>query len=299
MLRAALMSLPPAPQERMRVRIVPYVLTAALLAITAYLAHKGWTFYKLSLEDRPEHPDFRSLRPSGKIGNGYGWVAALLVVMNLSYLIRRRFGRAKLGSMKVWLDIHVFTGLLAAILASFHSAFVLRTPLASATTASLGIVVLTGLLGRFLHTLAPNTDAKRLAYAIDDVETFVTNSKPALIEAIGANPAPNIPANASLIRSVFAIPSWKRAISKRRAAIAAIVGTVAQAKRNKDNHGRGLASALRELDAAVVADSKRSGVTALLRSWRGLHRFFALLMLAAVLLHAGIAWYYGYRWIFE
>jgi hypothetical protein len=201
--------------------------------------------------------------------------------------------------MKVWLDIHVFTGLLAAILASFHSAFVLRTPLASATTASLGIVVLTGLLGRFLHTLAPNTDAKRLAYAIDDVETFVTNSKPALIEAIGANPAPNIPANASLIRSVFAIPSWKRAISKRRAAIAAIVGTVAQAKRNKDNHGRGLASALRELDAAVVADSKRSGVTALLRSWRGLHRFFALLMLAAVLLHAGIAWYYGYRWIFE
>ena len=30
----------------------------------------------------------------------------------------------------------------------------------------------------------------------------------------------------------------------------------------------------------------------------GLHRFFALLMLAAVLLHAGVAWYYGYRWIF-
>ena len=218
MLIAAAMSLAPAPQERMRGRIIPYVLTAALLAITAYLAHKGWTFYKLSLEDRPEHPDFRALRPSGKIGNGYGWVAALLVVMNLSYLIRRRFGRAKLGSMKVWLDVHVFTGLLAAILASFHSAFVLRTPLASATTASLGIVVLTGLLGRFLHTLAPNTDAKRLAFAIDDVESYVSNSKLAVIEALGAIPAPNIPANASLIRSVFAIPSWKRAIAKRRAA---------------------------------------------------------------------------------
>ena len=42
----------------------------------------------------------------------------------------------------------------------------------------------------------------------------------------------------------------------------------------------------------------QSGMAALLRSWRGLHRFFALLMLAAVLLHAGVAWYYGYRWIF-
>ena len=39
-------------------------------------------------------------------------------------------------------------------------------------------------------------------------------------------------------------------------------------------------------------------MAALLRSWRGLHRFFALLMLAAVLLHAGVAWHYGYRWIF-
>jgi hypothetical protein len=35
-------------------------------------------------------------------------------------------------------------------------------------------------------------------------------------------------------------------------------------------------------------------MAALLRSWRGLHRFFALLMLAAVLLHAGIyVWYFG------
>jgi hypothetical protein len=37
----------------------------------------------------------------------------------------------------------------------------------------------------------------------------------------------------------------------------------------------------------------------LLRSWRGLHRFFALLMFALMFVHAGVAWYYGYRWIFS
>jgi hypothetical protein len=36
-----------------------------------------------------------------------------------------------------------------------------------------------------------------------------------------------------------------------------------------------------------------------MRSWRGFHRFFALLMLALLVVHVGVAWYYGYRWIFS
>jgi NAD/NADP transhydrogenase alpha subunit len=61
---------------------------------------------------------------------------------------------------------------------------------------------------------------------------------------------------------------------------------------------RGLRRVTRELHAASAADARASGITALLRSWRALHRFFALLMLAAVFLHAGVALYLGYGWIF-
>ncbi len=39
-------------------------------------------------------------------------------------------------------------------------------------------------------------------------------------------------------------------------------------------------------------------MAALLRSWRGLRRFSSVIVAPAVLLHGGIAWYYGYRWIF-
>src|SRR5512143_2511920 len=124
----------PAPPRR-SISLFMMFLSLLLIAISMGLAYRGYSFYKLSLEDRVEHPDFRTLRPSGMIGNGYGWVAALLVVLNLSYLIRRRFGGAKLGSMRVWLDLHVFTGMLAAVLVSFHSAFQLRTPIATASTA--------------------------------------------------------------------------------------------------------------------------------------------------------------------
>ena len=104
------------------------------------------------------------------LGNGYGWVAALLILLNLSYLIRRRYGGARMGSMAVWLDIHVFTGLLIASLVSFHSSFQLRTPIATTSTISLAVVVITGVLGRLLHFLAPANTRVLLEAAIDSFE---------------------------------------------------------------------------------------------------------------------------------
>ncbi len=267
------------------------LLALVLVAITVGLAYRGWSFYRLSLEDRPEHAEFRRLRPSGVIGNGYGWVAAMLIVMNLSYLIRRRFGGSRLGSMRVWLDIHVFTGLIAASLVSFHSAFQLRTPIATASTVSLGLVVLTGLVGRFLFALAPAGERERLRAALDAIERELPGQRTELADAIQSQPGPVVPANASLLRSVLAIPAWRRASKTRRTMIFAILSP-------RSEMSPALRKVSAELSRAASAEARASGVSALLRSWRAIHRFFALLMLTAVVLHAGVAWYYGYRWIF-
>jgi cytochrome b561 len=267
------------------------VLGLILITVTVGLGYRGWSFYRLSLEDRVVHAEFRTLRPSGLYGNGYGWVAAMLVVGNLSYLIRRRFGSARFGSMKTWLDAHVFTGLLAASLVSFHSAFQLRTPIASVSAASLGTVVVTGLLGRFLYALGPGGVRERLGAALDAVEAQLPGSRVALADVIAQRPGPDVPANASLLRSLWAIPSWVHTARVRRDLLEALLPPRRQMSRE-------LRHATRELYAASAADGRASGITALLRSWRAMHRFFALLMLAAVFLHAGVAWYYGYRWIF-
>jgi hypothetical protein len=211
--------------------------------------------------------------------------------LNLSYLVRRRFGNASFGSMKIWLDAHVFTGLLAATLVSFHSAFQLRTPLASVSAASLGTVVLTGLLGRFLYALAPGGVRARRAAALDAIEQALPGTRTALAEGIARHPGPNVPANAALLRCLWAIPSWLRVARVRRDTLRAMLPPRTQMARE-------LRRTCSELYAASAADARAAGVAALLRSWRALHRFFALLMLAAVLLHASVAWYYGYRWIF-
>lgn len=271
------------------------LLTLALVAITVAMILRGSGFYGLSLEDRVEHPDFRVLRPTGRLGSSYGWMAAMLVVLNLSYLVRRRFGG--LGSMRVWLDLHVFTGLTATSLVAFHSAFQLRTPIATVSAASLVLVVLTGLIGRFLYALAPTSGRERLRVALDAIaaaQPETPDARDTYADAIGAIPGPEVPANASLLRSVLAIPRWRTASARRRSTIARLLPP-------RRERTRELARAAKELATAAAAEARASGTAALLRSWRGLHRFFALLMLAAVLLHAGVAWYYGYRfhWIFE
>ncbi len=167
----------------------------------------------------------------------------------------------------------------------FHSAFQLRTPIATVSTASLALVVVTGLVGRFLYALAPAGDRERLRAALDAMPPA---QRAELANAIQSQPGPNVPANASLLRSVLAIPAWRRASKTRRTMIAAILSA----------HGDADRAAKVELMRAASAEARASGVSALLRSWRAIHRFFALLMLTAVVLHAGVAWYYGYRWIF-
>ncbi|HTM19438.1 MAG TPA: hypothetical protein VL172_02985 [Kofleriaceae bacterium] len=179
----------------MRRWLLPGVLVVVLGAVVGYLAWKGWDYYRLPLERKPEHPDFRSLRPSGSYGHGLGMLGGVLVFANLLYLVRRRLQGYRLGPMPVWLDLHAFTGLLAAALIAFHSAFQLRSQLATITSISLAVVVLTGVIGRFLHALLP-------------------------------------------------------------------------------------------------ADAR------LMRSWRGMHRLFAILMLVTVVVHVAVAWHYGYRWRF-
>lgn len=271
-------------------RVLPYVLGVVLIGVTAVLLYRGWSFYKLSMEDRVEHADFRRLRPSGIIGNGYGFIAGLLVVLNLSYLVRRRFASARLGSMRVWLDLHVFTGLLVAVLAAFHSAFQLRTQIAMISAVSLGVVVATGVLGRMLHMLAPAADG-RVRDAIDGVERALPGTRRPVIEALRELPAPRLAANASLVRALLAIPAWRAVARRRRETLALLVPPRALQSREQR-------LAVAELMTAVTIDARGSGMAALLRRWRGLHRFAALAMLAAVLFHAGVAWHYGYRWVF-
>jgi hypothetical protein len=288
---------PPAPR-----RIGRWLTIVVIVGLTTVLAWRGHGFYQKGLADRVMHPEFRTLRPSGLIGHGYGIVGTAMILTNLLYLVRRRLAKripAWMGSVKAWLNAHVFTGLVGSVLILFHSAFQLRTPIATVTSASLAIVVCTGLVGLYLYALVPKEGLKPLNDRLAEIEPLL----PGLAEQVRAfvreTPLTAVPADASFVRTVLTVPRWAYQAGKRRR------GIRNAARRDKmvrvlEHNDRKLARAFYvELGELAASEVDAHAGAALMRTWRSLHRFLAILMIVSVSVHIGVAWFYGFRWIFE
>ncbi len=284
-----------APARLKQPSVVPLLLFLGLVVLGMALTVRGYEFYQLDLDQRVEHDDYRVLSPTGVVGQGYGVFAALLILLNLSYLVRRRFPRAPLGSMSAWLHGHVFTGLAAALLAAFHSAFQARSDLATMLLIALTIVIVTGVLGRFLRWLSAEVDEEQLQVAYEALEEVQPGLGQRIEGVVLSHPIPPEPLGTSVLAALKALPQFLRVARQRRTAVHR-----AAALSLEDPDLRHLGRRIVRQTASLAAGQARSrGLTRLMSSWRALHRFFAILMVVAVLLHAGVAWYYGYRWIFE
>lgn len=270
-----------------------------MIVLAVLLLRRGAAFYTLGVEARVDHPDFRVLSPGSPIGHGYGVTGTALIFTNLLYLARRRFAAARLGSMRTWLDLHVFTGLFGTVLVVFHSAFQARSPVAVLTSVSLGFVVISGLIGRYFYGLSPVADLSELKAVLDLLDGLLPGISGPVMQAIRVLPPPTSRERASLAMSLAAIPAWRREQALRRQTVHDVC-----AARLADH----------TLDAASSKEAKRlineagklarqpvraAAGASLLRSWRGLHRFTALLMIISVTVHIVVAWVFGFRWIFS
>lgn len=257
---------------------------------------RGRSFYLLSASERFDHPDYRLLSPGGPLGQGYGVIASALVLANLSYLLRRRFARWRLGSMRAWLDIHVATGVLAGLFGLSHSALQLRNPVAAVTMLSLGLTLATGVVGRFLFLFVPQPKTERLEAGCLAFDALEPGLGRALFARLGALPLPQLRGRVSLPKVLWHQPGWWRDARRRKRLVRSMLEPYAALHPDEFRLLRGHVAET----AALAADVSRAvSYDYLMRSWRGLHRFFALLMLAMLLVHVGVAWYYGYRWIFS
>ena len=292
-----------APQlEQPRPRRIGLAFTIFFLAfLMAALGYYGFDFYRQSLADRVFHPQYRALKPSGLVAHGYGMVGTLLILTNLLYLVRRRLTRfmSWAGSVKAWLNVHAFTGLVGSALILFHSAFQLRTPIATVTSVSLAIVVFTGLIGLYLHALVPTEGLKALNDRLLEIEPLLPGLVVQVREFVHATPLTTLPADASFIRTLLTIPRWALQAWRRRR------GLRKAARKDKmfrvlERTDRKLAKTFYvELGLLAANEADTRAGAALMRTWRSLHRFLALLMIVSVTVHIGVAWFYGFRWIFE
>src|SRR5438132_236790 len=165
-----------------------YLATGAL--ILAWLALKGWDYYLLPRVARLHSPLHATLRSAGSWGHGIGIVATAFMLLNFLYPVRKRTrALSGMGSIRSWLDFHMFVGFMSPLVIAFHAAFQSNNQLATGTAAALLIVVLTGIFGRFIYGLVPASGGKALQ--ISDVlgrwERLRARLQPMLDEA--DNPA--------------------------------------------------------------------------------------------------------------
>lgn len=276
-----------------RLHLVLFVL---FVSGSAALLLRGWEFYTLTVGDRVDHPDFRVLGPGSNLGHGYGIAGTALILTNLLYLVRRRFPRLSMGSLRAWLDVHVFTGLFGGMLVLFHSAFQVRSGMAMITVGSLLVVIATGLLGRYLYSLSPKPDLGRLELQLRALNAVGPGMGQMIRERLSLVRTTEPPARASLLSVLRTLPSWRREIRQRRASIEQTVAHYAQ---YFGPEVQLLSKSINECQRIYASEVRAAAAGALLKSWRGLHRFAALLMVLLVAMHISVAWYYGFVWIFS
>jgi len=244
-------------------------------------------YYGLAAQSRPVHPHDAELRSSGRLGLACGLVGTALLLLNLSYLLRKRMLHANwLGSLRTWMGFHVATGLLGSGLILVHSAYLPRSVPGILAMGCIGIVVCTGLVGRYIHAHVPRTLGGR-ELEREELLRRLEGHRDRLRDA-GFD---------------LALLGGRKEIDEaRRTVVGRIMGMLAgdrelrrayrRLRRNLGHNRDLLALACRNArDEQRLA--RYSELRGLMASWRFLHRWLAIVMLAVVVFHVFLALRFG------
>lgn len=130
-------------------------LYLAGIACITLIAWQGWSFYAASLTDRPRHEGWDFWHPGAIYGHGLGIIGTVLILLLLLYIPRKRIRSwERFGSLKRWLDVHIWMGIFGPLLIILHSSFKFGG-LVSFSFWSMVAVALSGVLGRYLYLQIP------------------------------------------------------------------------------------------------------------------------------------------------
>ncbi len=210
--------------------------------------------------------------PGSLAGGVIGIAAAVLMLLTLAYVLDKHVksiaeATAHRVSKPTLLAIHIYAGVLAAILGLVHAAHSLESPAGLVLTGTLLLTVLSGYIGRYL--------LGQLAKALRGRKSELASLQAALLGL-----------DATIAKEAEAPPlrRWHRLlfVSAERPADPAA----------KD--AESLAGAMVDMEFAVRAES---ATDALFGKWRWLHIVVGCILYAVLVVHIGAAIYFGLRWI--
>lgn len=271
------------------VRHLRNFVTAAAGVGLPLLLWIGWPYYTSSLGDRPFHHLHEALRPSGSIGLSLGILGLSLMLASLVYLVRKKLvvlvGAA---STARWLRFHIFTGLLGSMLAVFHASFLPTSAVGLLALGSVAVVLMSGLIGRYITAFVPK-DLDGDEPALDEIRRRLVVYKRKLVK-LGVSSAQigiEAPGGArkrapgvclSLFRVLFGDRVHRSEYKKLRVTVQERVESVGSE-----------ATTLLVLVHRMCREHqwliRYREMKRLVAAWRFLHRWLAIVLGAAVLLH--------------
>ncbi|HET8775574.1 MAG TPA: hypothetical protein VFP80_17375 [Thermoanaerobaculia bacterium] len=272
-------------------------LSGVLVALWLLSAQDGWAYYSTPLSIRGYAAAHRVLRPSGTVGHLLGVGGTLLLFATLAYLARRRVkGLARAGPVARWLEIHIFCGVFGPILVAFHTSFKFNG-VVSVAFWSMVLVVVSGFVGRYLYVRIPKT-IRGEELSRDELEKRAAEVK-GLLDATMLAPRlraaieeeeQRLLSRAASKRTLFArmrdaVSARRRAASLRRQIRAAVLNR--QLLHDALELAQERALLLRRL--ARLESTRR-----LFQLWHVFHRPLVWLMFFVLLVHLGVAVYFGY-----
>jgi len=274
------------------------------ISVTVLLAVNGYDYYSTSIEERFFHQSHNSLKPSGAWGHGFGIIGSLMMFLGVSiYMIRKRSRRFfNFGYLKNWLELHIFLCTVGPILVLYHTAFKFGG-IVSVSFWSMVLVVLSGVVGRFIYIQIPRTIQGQ---EIDISELMKMRNE--LSEKLSSE----IIFDKSLVDdfTIVTSPERYKNITFLNAAVFFVKDAiqVRKFKRKIINHLRkaGITKfrykEIKRLIEAEIILSRRIGLLRTMQKffhyWHIAHLPFAIIMFIIMIVHIIVTIVFGYKWIF-
>jgi hypothetical protein len=272
--------------------------------VVIVLAINGYNYYTTPLEERFFNAQHGNLKPSGAWGHGFGIIGTLMMIAGVSiYMIRKRVRWFfNIGFLKHWLELHIFLCTVGPILVLYHTAFKFGG-IVSVSFWSMVLVVLSGVIGRFIYVQIPRT-IQGQEMGINAINDLRENLESKVTKAIDFDQktldefkvitSPERYRDFSFLRSLSFIPNDFFKIRK-------ILRTI-----KKDLKLSALPKVVRKsiINSAEyeIVLTRRIGMLRtfhkLFRYWHIAHLPFAIAMFVIMLVHVGVTLAFGYKWIF-
>lgn len=284
----------PHPPHRRRIRLGRVLWAAfgvAAIGVAVGTIALGWGYYALPAVARPWDPLHDTLGAGGEWGHALGMVGSGLMLGNLLYLVRRRWARfGRLGSVQAWLAFHVAAGTGGVALVLAHSGGDFTNPIARVSTIAAVVVLVTGVLGRWIYGQVSRGDdgeaasegelVGRLRAALHGLNPRLWDASEATHAALSGLLPPPVTSPWAAARMLPASP----VVALRLAVVGRRLRRRLTAELGPTD-ARAVMAAARAAVAYRRAARRQQGFKALIGSWRSVHRIATFVLILTLVAH--------------